>query len=63
MFDITRWETFHCLNALKADVDKHKDKKELPVILVLGNKSDLEHSSRQIEFDTVKNWAAREKGI
>ncbi|KAF6022386.1 NKIRAS1 [Bugula neritina] len=28
---------------------------------ITRNKSDLEHSSRQIEFDTVKNWAAREK--
>ena len=62
VFDITKWDTFHCLNAVKADIDKNKDKKDVPVVLVLGNKKDLEHTSRQIETETVDKWAAREKG-
>ena len=62
VFDITKWETFHCVNALKSDIDKHKDKKEMPVILALGNKADLEQESRQIDTDIVQKWAVREKG-
>ena len=62
MFDITKWETFHCLNALKADIEKNHGKKESPVIMVLGNKVDLELESRQIDSDIVQKWAGKEKG-
>ena len=62
VFDITKWETFHCVNALKADIDKNNSKKDAPLILALGNKSDMEQQSRQIETETVNKWAAREKG-
>lgn len=62
MFDITKWETFHCLNALKADIERNHGKKESPVIMVLGNKVDLELESRQIDSDIVQKWAAKEKG-
>ena len=62
MYDITRWETFHCLNALKADIEKYKEKKETPTVLVLGNKRDLAAQSRQIDVDTVQKWAHKEKG-
>lgn len=62
VFDITKWETFHCLNALKADIEKNHGRKESPVILVLGNKVDLELESRQIDTDIVQKWAVKEKG-
>ncbi|XP_067933805.1 NF-kappa-B inhibitor-interacting Ras-like protein 1 [Watersipora subatra] len=63
VFDITRWETFHCVNALKADIDKNSSKKDKdsPVVLAFGNKIDLENSSRQIDSETVTKWAVREK--
>lgn len=63
VFDITKWESFHCVNAVKADIDKHNSKKDAPPIVVLGNKSDMEQSGRQIETETVSKWALREKGL
>lgn len=62
VFDITKWETFHCLNALKVDIERNHGKKESPVIMVLGNKVDLELESRQIDSDIVQKWASKEKG-
>jgi len=61
VFDITKWETFHCLNALKVDIERNHGKKESPVIMVLGNKVDLELESRQIDSDIVQKWASKEK--
>lgn len=62
VFDITKWDTFHCLSALKADIDKNNTRKDAPAMLLLGNKCDLEHVSRQIDIETVNKWATREKG-
>lgn len=62
MYDITNWETFHCLNSVKVDVERNKEKKESPVIMILGNKLDLEAESRQIDTETVQKWAVKEKG-
>ena len=50
------------MNALKADIEKNHGKKESPVIMVLGNKVDLELESRQIDSDIVQKWAGKEKG-
>ena len=50
------------MNALKADIEKNHGKKESPVIMVLGNKVDLELESRQIDSDIVQKWAGKEIG-
>ena len=43
------------------EVEHYKDIKKELVIVVLGNKSDIEASKRQVETVQALNWAAREK--
>jgi len=62
VFAVDDERSFGVAEALKRDVDKHrdKDKKELPVV-VLANKADAGNGHRVVESVRVLNWAAREK--
>ncbi|XP_076372963.1 NF-kappa-B inhibitor-interacting Ras-like protein 1 isoform X1 [Tachypleus tridentatus] len=59
VYAINNAESFNILDQVKKDIDKNKDKKDVSMI-VLGNKLDLQRD-RQVNFDTVKNWALKEK--
>lgn len=59
VYDITNWESFRRLDKLKKDIDKHRDKREVHMI-VLGNKSE-QTERRQVQFDTAQAWATKEK--
>ncbi|XP_070189485.1 NF-kappa-B inhibitor-interacting Ras-like protein 2 isoform X1 [Littorina saxatilis] len=61
VYDTTSWESFRRLEKLKKDIDKHRDKREVHMI-VIGNKSELTER-RQVQFDTAQAWAAKEKCI
>ena len=49
------------VDVIRKEVEHYKDNKKEPVIVVLGNKSDIEASKRQVETVQAPNWAAREK--
>lgn len=59
VYDVTSWESFRRLDKLKKDIDKHRDKREVHII-VIGNKSELTEQ-RQVQFDTAQTWASKEK--
>lgn len=52
-------ESFQRLDKLKKDIDKHRDKREVHII-VIGNKSEMTEQ-RQVQFDTAMAWATKEK--
>ncbi|PVD20698.1 hypothetical protein C0Q70_18857 [Pomacea canaliculata] len=59
VYDTTNWESFQRLDKLKKDIDKHRDKREVHII-VIGNKSEMTEQ-RQVQFDTAMAWATKEK--
>uniref|UniRef100_A0A8C4R9K0 Mitogen-activated protein kinase kinase kinase 20b n=1 Tax=Eptatretus burgeri TaxID=7764 RepID=A0A8C4R9K0_EPTBU len=59
VYSIDSLESFQRVQALKRDIDRSRDKKEVTIV-VLGNKSDLTER-RQVEPDTAQAWAKTEK--
>lgn len=52
--------SFQLLTDIKKDIDKNKDKKDVPII-ILGNKSDTAGNSRAVDVSIAERWAAQEK--
>ncbi|XP_063885033.1 NF-kappa-B inhibitor-interacting Ras-like protein 1 isoform X2 [Scylla paramamosain] len=52
--------SFQLLTDMKKDIDRHKEKKDVPII-ILGNKSDLAGSSGGVDEATAERWAAGER--
>ncbi|XP_050714003.1 NF-kappa-B inhibitor-interacting Ras-like protein 2 isoform X4 [Eriocheir sinensis] len=52
--------SFQLLQDIKKDIDRHKEKKDVPII-ILGNKSDLAGSSGAVDEGTAVRWAAAER--
>lgn len=59
VYNITQPSSFAKLDAVKIEIDKLKEKKEI-VIIALGNKTDL-NSERKVERSTADVWANKEK--
>ena len=59
VYSIENDVSFQIAEVIKRDIDKNKDKKELPVI-VLGNKLDLSNR-RLVDNVQALNWASKEK--
>ncbi|XP_075907686.1 NF-kappa-B inhibitor-interacting Ras-like protein 1 [Nelusetta ayraudi] len=59
VYSVDSLESFRKVDALKKEIDKSRDKKEVTVI-VLGNKSDL-CERRQVQVEEAQQWARVEK--
>ncbi|KAG5265078.1 hypothetical protein AALO_G00261190 [Alosa alosa] len=59
VYSVDSLESFKKVDALKKEIDKSRDKKEVTVI-VLGNKTDL-RERRKVESDVAQQWARGEK--
>ncbi|XP_028675274.1 NF-kappa-B inhibitor-interacting Ras-like protein 2 [Erpetoichthys calabaricus] len=59
VYSIDSKESFKKVEALKKDIDRSRDKKEVTII-VLGNKCDLQEQ-RRIDHDMAHHWAKTEK--
>ncbi len=61
VYSVDDEHSFQVVDVVRREVEKHKDAKREIAIVVLGNKSDLADSQRQVETVQALNWAAREK--
>ena len=61
MFSLDDEASFQVVDVIRKEVEHYKDSKKELVIVVIGNKSDIEASKREVENVQVLNWAAREK--
>ena len=61
VFGLDDEHSFQVVDVIRKEVEHYKDNKKELVIVVLGNKSDIEASKRQVETVQALNWAAREK--
>ncbi|XP_028674003.1 NF-kappa-B inhibitor-interacting Ras-like protein 1 isoform X1 [Erpetoichthys calabaricus] len=59
VYSVDSMESFKKVDALKKDIDKFRDKKEVTMI-VLGNKSDLQEQ-RQVDLELAQQWAKEER--
>ncbi|KAG8442926.1 hypothetical protein GDO86_011658 [Hymenochirus boettgeri] len=59
VYSVSSLESFRQVQMLKKEVDRHRDKKEM-VIIVLGNKLDLAEE-RQVDTEMAQHWARSEK--
>ncbi|KAK6470209.1 NF-kappa-B inhibitor-interacting Ras-like protein 2 [Huso huso] len=59
VYSIDSKESFKRMEALKKDIDRYRDKKEV-IIVVLGNKCDLQ-DQRRVDYDSAQHWAKTEK--
>ncbi|MGH0121999.1 UNVERIFIED_CONTAM: hypothetical protein FKN15_000540 [Acipenser sinensis] len=59
VYSIDSKESFKRMEALKKDIDRYRDKKEV-IIIVLGNKCDLQ-DQRRVDHDSAQHWAKMEK--
>jgi len=59
VYDVCNFESFKCMDKLKKDIDKNKEKKEA-MIICLGNKCDIK-DKKEVEFQTANKWAQKEK--
>lgn len=59
VYSVDSKESFKRVEALKKEIDRSKDKKEVTII-VLGNKCDLTDQKR-VEYDSAQQWAKAEK--
>ncbi|KAM9393921.1 NF-kappa-B inhibitor-interacting Ras-like protein 2 [Pholidichthys leucotaenia] len=59
IYSIDSKESFKRMELLKKDIDRHRDKKEVTII-VLGNKLDKQ-DERRIDPNVAQNWAKNEK--
>ena len=62
VFSLDDENSFQVVDVIRKEVENYKDNKNKDlVIVVLGNKSDIHSSKRQVETVQALNWAAREK--
>jgi len=59
VYDVTSLESFICMDKLKKEIDKNKEKKEA-VVISLGNKCDLK-DMKKVDFNMANKWAQKEK--
>ncbi|XP_059204208.1 NF-kappa-B inhibitor-interacting Ras-like protein 2 [Centropristis striata] len=59
VYSIDSKESFKRMEALKKDIDRQRDKKEVTIV-VLGNKLDKQ-DERRVESNIAQNWAKNEK--
>ena len=59
VYSITSQFSFNCVEYIKKEIDRTREKKDVSVI-VIGNKSDLQ-SDREVTLTQAQNWAAKEK--
>ncbi|XP_049600401.1 NF-kappa-B inhibitor-interacting Ras-like protein 2 isoform X1 [Syngnathus scovelli] len=59
VYSIDSKESFKRMEALKKDIDRHRDKKEVTIV-VLGNKLDKQEE-RRVDANMAQNWAKNEK--
>ncbi|KAK7086405.1 NF-kappa-B inhibitor-interacting Ras-like protein 1 [Halocaridina rubra] len=60
VYSVTDNISFQLLTDIKKDIDKNKEKKDVPII-VLGNKSDVVAQNRAVDLNTAERWAAMER--
>uniref|UniRef100_A0A8C5N027 NF-kappa-B inhibitor-interacting Ras-like protein 2 n=1 Tax=Leptobrachium leishanense TaxID=445787 RepID=A0A8C5N027_9ANUR len=59
VYSIDNKDSFKRLEALKKEIDKSKDKKEVTIV-ILGNKADLQ-DPRRVDQESAQQWAKSEK--
>ncbi|XP_075436336.1 LOW QUALITY PROTEIN: NF-kappa-B inhibitor-interacting Ras-like protein 2 [Ascaphus truei] len=59
VYSVDSKDSFKRVEALKKEIDKCKDKKEVTIV-VLGNKCDLQEQ-RRVDPDSAQQWAKGEK--
>lgn len=59
VYSATDKESFRCVEILKRELDRTRDKKDI-VIAIVCNKTDL-NTQRQVDPAVVQKWAAKEK--
>ncbi|XP_033913302.3 NF-kappa-B inhibitor-interacting Ras-like protein 2 [Acipenser ruthenus] len=59
VYSIDSKESFKRMEALKKDIDKYRDKKEVTIV-ILGNKCDLQ-DQRRVDHEGAQHWAKTEK--
>ncbi|XP_072104714.1 NF-kappa-B inhibitor-interacting Ras-like protein 2 [Mobula birostris] len=59
VYSIDSRESFKRVEALKKEIDRSRDKKEVTIV-ILGNKCDLQEE-RRVDYDAVQQWAKLEK--
>lgn len=59
VYSIDSKESFKRMEALKKEIDRCRDKKEVTIV-VLGNKLDLENQ-RRVDSEAAQHWARQEK--
>ncbi|KAJ8284391.1 hypothetical protein COCON_G00032410 [Conger conger] len=59
VYSIDNKESFKRMEALKKDIDRYRDKKEVTIV-VLGNKGDLQDQKR-VDSEFAQHWAKTEK--
>ncbi|XP_053554913.1 NF-kappa-B inhibitor-interacting Ras-like protein 2 [Bombina bombina] len=59
VYSVDNKDSFKRLEALKKEIDRSKDKKEVTIV-VLGNKCDLQEQ-RRVDHDSAQQWAKGEK--
>lgn len=59
VYSVTSKETFKCIELIKKEIDRIREKKEVTIIAI-GNKCDLE-SQREVDYTAAQNWASKEK--
>ncbi|KAM4692664.1 NF-kappa-B inhibitor-interacting Ras-like protein 2 [Rhinophrynus dorsalis] len=59
VYSVDNKDSFKRVEALKKEIDKSKDKKEVTIV-VLGNKCDLQEQ-RRVDHDSAQQWAKAEK--
>ncbi|MGH0156585.1 UNVERIFIED_CONTAM: hypothetical protein FKN15_031756 [Acipenser sinensis] len=59
VYSIDSKESFKRMEALKKDIDRYRDKKEVTIV-ILGNKCDLQ-DQRRVDHEGAQHWAKTEK--
>ncbi|KAK1159106.1 NF-kappa-B inhibitor-interacting Ras-like protein 2 [Acipenser oxyrinchus oxyrinchus] len=59
VYSIDSKESFKRMEALKKDIDRYRDKKEVTTV-ILGNKCDLQ-DQRRVDHEGAQHWAKTEK--
>ncbi|XP_071240652.1 NF-kappa-B inhibitor-interacting Ras-like protein 2 [Salvelinus alpinus] len=59
VYSIDSTESFKRMEALKKDIDRFRDKKEVTIV-VLGNKLDMQEQ-RRVDSEVAQHWAKTEK--
>ncbi|XP_071027881.1 NF-kappa-B inhibitor-interacting Ras-like protein 2 isoform X2 [Oncorhynchus clarkii lewisi] len=59
VYSIDSKESFKRMEALKKDIDRYRDKKEVNIV-VLGNKLDMQEQ-RRVDSEVAQYWAKTEK--